>query len=136
MRPSHETQARRVRVATTLTIRPVRRGKRRARAAEPQPLPHTLADWEALTPRERAARTGSDVHPTPYISSPRVKRTHHHRVHCGHCGHVFAPIHEVHVHGVSSFLCFECLERARDAHHRRGRADAMSLAVERSRKAR
>lgn len=125
---------RRVRVTATPTknyTKP-RRQKRRHAPANVT-LPPTLAAWEALTPLERATRTGSHTNREPFVSSPRPKHVHRYRL---HCGHAYDPAYEVHVVGTTAFLCFECFERARNTHHRSGRGDAMRLAVERAPKPR
>lgn len=99
-------------------------------------LPAPLAAWEALSPLERAKRTNSHINRVPYVTSPRAKHVHRYRLHCGHCGHAYDPAYEVYIDGSTAILCFDCFEKARDAHHRSGRGDAMRLAVERAPKAR
>jgi hypothetical protein len=91
--------------------------------------------WEALTPATRAARTHSTGRGAPYLSSPRVERRYYgHELHCGHCGHLSRTICQVKVEGATAFLCSFCLEKGRDANHRRGGGDAMRLAVGRQHK--
>jgi hypothetical protein len=131
--PRDDATTVRVRAPGVIEPRPKRRRGRSPHFL--RPLTPTMQAWESMAPSARAARTRSEDRGVPYLSSPRVEhRWYGFELHCGHCGHLSQTICEVKVDGVTSFLCFFCLESGRDAHHRSGHADAMRLAVERRRK--
>lgn len=122
-----------LRVRAPVILKPRPRRKRDRPSRPPKAPTSAMLAWEALTPAARAARTHSAGRWAPYLSNPSADRLDGYEVPCGHCGHrtVRRIAYRVKVNGSIAFLCYDCLNRGRDANHRSGRGDAMRLAVER-----